>query len=114
MPREIWPASLTSSRGERSVDRIGSHHTRIQFDFAKGAFVSGYILLQDGRQGFRLLRAEIDPLKVIDLHLGFALLLQGTEDQKEIPDIDSHLHAVGIVLSILSGVDQFDVGLRWI
>ena len=41
----------------RLVHRAGSHHTRIQFDLTKRAFVPGYILLQDGRQGFRLLRA---------------------------------------------------------
>ena len=96
------------------VDRAGSHHTRIQFDFAKCALVPGDILLQDRRQGFRLLRAQIDALKIVDLHLGLALLLQGTEYQKEIPDIHSHLHAVGIVLTIFGRIDELDIGLRWV
>ena len=41
----------------RLVHLSGSHHTRIQFDLAKCAFVTGHILLQDGGQRLRLLRA---------------------------------------------------------
>src|SRR5438876_5390435 len=96
------------------VDRAGSHHTRVELDFAERAFISSHILLQDCRQSFRLLRAQIDTLEIADFHLGFALLLQGTEYQEEIPDVDPHLHAVGVVLAILGSVDQFDVGLSWI
>ena len=102
--------------GHRSslVHRPGSRHTGIKLDLAECAFVAGDVLLQNRHQCFGLLRAQIDALKILYLDLAFALLLQGSEDQKEIPDIDSHLHAVGIGLTILRGVHQLDIGLRWI
>ena len=89
------------------------HHTRIEFDLAKGALVSGNVLLQESEQGLRLLRAEIDPLEILDLDLRFGLLLQGAKHKEEIPDVDAHLHAVGVALAIIFGVDQLQIGLRW-
>src|SRR5689334_8095244 len=116
VPREGWRTVLNAIGDTRLslVDRAGSHHTRIQLDFTKRALVTGNILLQDRGQRFGLLRAQINTLEIADFHLGFALLLQRTEYQKEIPDIDSYLHAVGIVLAVFAGIDQLDVGLRWI
>src|SRR5438105_3536237 len=89
-------------------------HARIKFDLAKGALVTDYVLLQDIEQRLRLLRAQIDALEVIDLDLGLALLLQGAKGQEKVPDIDPHLHAVGIIFAIVGGVDELDIGLSWI
>ncbi len=100
--------------GCRLVDRAGSHHTWIKLDFAKRALISGNILLQDRRQGLGLLRAQVDSLKIIDLHLGFALLLQDPEYEEEIPDIHPHLHAVGVVFAVFAGIDEFDIWLGWV
>ena len=50
----------------------------------------------------------------MDFNLGFALLLHGSEDQKEIPNIHANLHAVGIGLAVVRSVHQPDIGLRWV
>jgi hypothetical protein len=92
----------------------GSRHPGVEFDLAKRALIPRYVLLQDRHQRLGLLRAQINALKVSDFHLGFALLLQGAEDQEEIPDIHAHLDAVGVALAIVGSVHQPDIGLRWI
>ena len=75
-------------------------HARVKLDLAESAFVTAHVLLQKSQQRLSLLRAQINSLEVLDLHLRFGLLLQRTEDQEEVPDIDPHLHAVGIILAI--------------
>src|SRR5579864_6380361 len=107
--------SKSKVRGPRSVLMHWSlrHHTRIEFDLAKGALVSGNVLLQESEQGLRLLRAEVDPLEILNLNLRLGLLLEGAKYEIEIPDVDAHLHAVGVALAIIFGIDQFQIGLRW-
>src|SRR6476660_1622509 len=117
MPREGWSTVVNAVDGYcvcPLVHRAGSHHTRIQLDLTKCAFVPGYILLQDGRQGFGLLRTQINSLEIIDLHLRLALLQKRAEYQKEVPDVHPHLHAVGIILAIVGSIAQFDIGLNWV
>src|SRR5437588_3340117 len=84
---------------------------RVKLDFAKGVFVAVDVLLQQGHQGLGLLRAQINALEVPHFHLRFGLLLQGAEDEKEIPHVDSDLHAVGVVLPIIGSINKLDVGL---
>lgn len=97
------------------VDLTGSGcHARIQLDLAKRAFVAIHILLQDGHQRLGLLRAQINALEVLYFDLGLALLLQRAEDQKKVPHTYPHLHAIGVVLAVTFGFDQFDIGLIWI
>lgn len=95
------------------MDRAGNRHARIKFDLTECAFVSGDVLLQDGEQSFGLLRAEINPLKILNFDLIFGLLLQRAENEEEIPDVDAHLDAVGVGLAVLGSVDQLDIGLSW-
>jgi transglutaminase-like putative cysteine protease/tetratricopeptide (TPR) repeat protein len=87
-------------------------HVRVELDLAESFFVVHYVLLKNGEQRFRLLRAEIDALKVIDLNLRGRLLLEGAEYQKEIPNVHAYLHAVGVVFAIVLVIDELDVGLR--
>lgn len=87
-------------------------HAGIEFDLAKRALVSSDILLQKAQQRFGLLRTQVDALKVPDLHVTLGLLLQGTENQKEVPDVYSHLHAVRIVFTIGGIIRQLYVGLH--
>src|SRR6266550_2086899 len=91
----------------------GSGHARIEFDFAKSAFITGHILLQDGSQRLGLLRAQIDSLKIKHFDLVLGLLLESAEHQEEIPHVHSYLNAIGVALPVLRTVDQLDVGLRW-
>src|SRR5260370_24866369 len=88
-------------------------HPRIQLDLAESIFVARDVLLQQSEQCLGLLRAQIDPLKISNLHLRFALLLQGAEDQKEVPDVHTHLHAVGVAFAVVRRICQFDIGLCW-
>ena len=93
------------------VYRACWRHARVEFDFAEGAFVARYILLEKSKERFRLLRADINALKITNLYLSFALLLQGAEDHEEIPDIHPHLHAVGIIFAIVGAVRQLNIRL---
>jgi hypothetical protein len=86
------------------MNRPSRSHARIELDFTKRTFVTGYILLQQSKQGLGLLRAQVNSLEVANLHLRFGLLLQGSENHKEVPHIHSHLHAVGVGFAIIGGV----------
>src|SRR6266567_1892058 len=94
------------------VHRAGRGHSRIKLDLAKGAFVVGDILVQNRSQRLGLLRAQVNALKISYLDLIFRLLLHGAEHEKEVPNIDPHLHTVGISLAILSGIDDAEIRLR--
>ena len=76
-------------------------HARIEFDLTKSSLVARYVLLKKSQQCLRLLRAQIDALKITDLYVRLALLLQGAKNKKKVLDIDPHLHAVRIVLAIV-------------
>ena len=95
----------------RLVDLTGVGHLWVEFDLAEGVLVAGHVLLQDSHQRFGLLGAEVDALKVAYLDLVFALLFQRAKHQKEIPDADTHLHAVGIIFPVRVSLDQLDIWL---
>jgi hypothetical protein len=84
---------------------------RVKLDLAEGALVVGNVLLQDGGQRLGLLRAQINSLEISDLNLIFSLLLHGPEDEKKIPDVNSHLNAVGIGFPVIGGIDDVEIRL---
>lgn len=86
-------------------------HARIEFDLAKSSLVPGDILLQKSKQRLGLLRAKINALKVADLDLGFALLLQSSKNHEKIPDVHPHLDTVGVGFAIIGCVAQLHVRL---
>jgi hypothetical protein len=86
-------------------------HSGVEFDFAKCGFVASNVLLKQAEQRFGLLRAEINPLEIANLYLCFGLLLHGAEGEEKIPDVDAHLHAVGIVFAIIGRIAQLDLRL---
>ncbi len=95
------------------MNRAGWCQSRVEFDLAERAFVANDVLLEKSQQGLGLLRAEINALKVANLDLGFGLLLKSAEDEKEVPDIHTHLHTIGVRLPIVGAVGQLDVRLCW-
>ncbi len=97
---------------QSSVYRSGSSNPGIEFDLAKRAFVVRHVLVQDRRQRLSLLGTQIDALKIAHLNLVFRLLLHGPEHQEEIPDIDPHLHTIGIGLAVIGIVDDIKIRLR--
>ncbi len=97
---------------QRSVYRAGGSNPGIEFDLAKRAFVVRHVLMQDRRQRLRLLGTQINALKIAHLNLIFRLLLHGPEYQEKIPDIDPHLHTVGIGLAVIGIVDDIKIRLR--
>ena len=86
-------------------------HSWIELDLAEGTLVSRYILLQQSKQSFGLLWAEIYALKIANLDLRLGLLLQSAKNEEEIPNIDPHLHAVGVTLAIGGVIGELNVGL---
>ena len=87
------------------VHRARRSHSRVEFDLAKCPFIAGNILLQQPQQRFRLLRAQINPLEIPDFDLRLGLLLQSTEDQKEVSDVHLYLHAVRVILMVRRVID---------
>lgn len=84
---------------------------RVELDFAEGAFVVGDVLLEQRHERLRLLRAQINSLEVMKFDLRFRALLHGAEDEKEIPDIDADLHAVGVRLAVFGRLNELNIGL---
>ena len=78
--------------------------------FAASTVVSVIARFAEERLG--LLWAEVDALKVANLDLTFSLLLQGAENHKEVPDIHSHLYAVGVGFAVVRSIDQLEVRLH--
>jgi hypothetical protein len=103
--------AAATEEDSRLVDRAGVRHLRIQLYLAKGVFVVGDILLQNRHQRLRLLRAQINALKVVDLDFRLAPLLHGAEDKKEVPYVDTYLDAVGVVLAIACFVYDLNIWL---
>jgi len=96
------------------MHRPALQHAGIELDFTKGAFVSGDVMLENAEQSLGLLRAEVDSLEVLNFHLRLTLLEQRPENQEKIPDIYPNLHAIGVVLPVITGVCQLHIGLCWI
>src|SRR5271157_1150868 len=111
-PISIRRKHILGSRFSSVHRRARLAHMGIEFDLAESVLVVDQVLLQDGVQRLGLLRAEIDSLEVADLDARFILLRQGAEDEKEVPDVDAHLHAVGVVLAVIGGIGQLNRWLR--
>ena len=86
-------------------------HAGIQLDLPKSALVSRHVLLQQSQQRLGLLRAQIDPLEIPNIHLRLGLLLQSAKHQEKIPDIHPHLHAVSVILAIIRIIAQLHIRL---
>lgn len=85
---------------------------RFETDFTKGRFVLLNILLQDVEQSFRLLRAQVDTLETLDVeHFGRGLV-DGAEEEEEIPDVHANLNTVGITLAVVGRRRQLNFRLR--
>ncbi len=85
---------------------------RLKFDFTESRFVLRNVLLQDVHERLGLLRAEIDALKILDVHLLRHGLIHQAEQQQKIPQIHPDLHAVGIALAVIGAIYQVDFRLR--
>src|SRR5208282_3577303 len=92
------------------LNLTGSGGVRLKFNLAEGCFVLRDILMQDVEQRLGLLRAQIDALKVLNVHGVGSGLADGAEHEKEIPKVDSDLHAVGVTFAIIGAVTELDLG----
>ena len=81
-----------------------------QLDLPESGFVLGHVLLQDVEQRLGLLGAEVDALEIVDGHHVRGSLVDPAEHEEEIPQIHADLNAIGIVLPVLGGVDQLNLG----
>jgi len=91
------------------------HTGAFERDGAEVLLILGDVMAEHVEQCLGLLRAQVDALKVVDLDLFRGLLLQRTEDEKEVPDGEPDLYAVGVGVAISVGLSECDsgvVGLR--
>jgi len=86
---------------------------RVELDLSKRALILRNVLLQDHEQRLRLLRAEVDSLKVCNLNFVGRLRAKCSKRKKEIPYADSHLYAVRIALAIVVGGSEFHIWRLW-
>ncbi len=91
--------------------RTGAGDFGIELDFAKRGFVIRHVLVEDRRQRLGLLRTQVNALEVSHFNLIFGLLLHGAEHQKEVPDVDPDLYAVGVGFAIVGSVDDGEIRL---
>ena len=76
----------------------------------KAGFVLLDVLIEHIRQSLGLLRAEEHALKIVDRDAVGSGLIDGAEHQKEVPQADAHLHAVGVAFAIIGGVRELIFG----
>ena len=84
---------------------------RFEVEFAKGLLVLVEILPKDIPERFGLLRAEEDPLMVLNAELVGALGVGLAEDKMEIPYADADLDAVGVGVAVSGGLLHVDARL---
>ena len=70
-------------------------------DGAKGLLVLLDVMTEDVQEGFGLLGTEVDALEVVDANLVWGMLVDGAEDQEEVPDGEPYLHTVGVGVAIV-------------
>src|SRR5579871_5132320 len=86
----------------------------LQLNFTEGGFVLRDVLLEDVQKGFRLLRADINSLKIMYSDGVGTGLIDPAEHQQEVPQIDADLHAVSVIFPIFGRIDQLDLWRRWL
>ena len=96
------------------MDLAAGRDTWVELYLSERALVARHILLQQGHQRLGLLRAQVNPLEVVQFDLRFGLLLQRPKDKEEVPHVHPNLHAIGIVLAVIRAINQLDIRLRWI
>jgi hypothetical protein len=84
---------------------------RLEPNLAERGFVLAHILLQHIQQGFGLLRADVDPLEIMDLHVFRRGLVDIAKHQKKVPKVDPDLHAVGVAFAVVGRFVEYDPGL---
>jgi hypothetical protein len=89
---------------------------RFQANDSKCLFILRQVLAQQVPQSFGLLRTQINPLKIPQDHFIGQILPGSAEDQQKVPYTGAHLHAVGIAIPIIRGLNNVDIrrGMRWL
>src|ERR1039457_6377963 len=93
IPQEILFSDETAALPAQPLVNRSTRSARIEFDLAKCGFVIRHVLLQERHQRLRLLRTQINPLKIVELNLGFRALLHSAKDEEEIPHVNPDLPA---------------------
>jgi hypothetical protein len=83
---------------------------RLELDLAEGRLVLRDILLENVEERLGLLRTDVDTLKIMNLNVVGGRLINFAERQKEIPQVDPHLNAIGVIFAIVRGLHQLDPG----
>ena len=85
---------------------------RLESDFAESLLVLCDVLIENIEKRLGLLRADVDPLSILDRHLVGALLMNESEGEEKIPHAHANLHTVGVVLTVVLRLLNLDSGLR--
>ena len=70
-----------------------------------------HVVLQDVEKGFGLRRAHVDPLEVRDPNLIRGRLIDDAEEEKEVPQVQPDLYAVGVPLAVV--LRRLKMDFRW-
>src|SRR5215469_14969399 len=81
----------------------------LQPDFAKSRLILVHVLLQHVQKSLGLLRADVNPLEILNRNLVRSCLIHTPEQKQEIPQIHANLDAVCIVLAIFRRIGELDL-----
>ena len=110
-----FPTRAPDHRRQRSAGNLelrSRDDALVELDLAKRRLILRDVLLQHVEKRLRLLRAQINSLKIAQLNLRFRTLLHRSKHEKKVPDIHADLHAVRIGFAIFRCVDEFHIRLR--
>src|SRR5690606_15272273 len=91
------------------LDRFGAGPAGVELNLAERLFVLLEVLAQHRMQSLRLLGAQVDAVGDVQVYLLRRLRSNLTELQKEVPEADSHLNAIGIAFPIVGILHDSDL-----
>src|SRR5215831_794517 len=99
----------------RSTRALLNHFARrsrlwFQPDLAERGFILADVLIQHIRQRLSLLGTQKYSLIIRDGNVIRGGLINCPEQEKEVPQADTHLHAVGVRLAVIRGVRKLNLG----
>jgi hypothetical protein len=85
------------------VDWAAQRRHLIEGDGSEGLLVLGDVVSEDVEERLGLLGAEIDALEVANVDLVGRVLRESAEDEEEVPDGHTDLHAVSVAIAVVGG-----------
>jgi hypothetical protein len=111
------PHPLRPKRGARLVNQALIYRSggdvrrlRLKSDVSECLLILREVLPKDVPKSLRLLRAQVDALRIFDADRFGRFVAQRSEGQVKIPHADPYLHTIGIGFAVIGSVGQSNFG----